>query len=204
MVSTIKTTMPNAGYRLVKGALLTQGHRVQWDRVRASMHRVDTLGVLSRLTLTPLSFLEALMASPERVRADHGVENFGVAELMLTVRGPNSRSFISGKTLNGCGEMSGWQSPASSTLSCTHWRMKGIWIPATVPIYYVATMCSCHGLQIPYIDWEASGHLHEEHSGIVVPVTRSPLNDQQMEHLNANIDPIGTLDRRTAYTTLAE
>ena len=50
MVSTIKTTMPNSGYRLVKGALLTHGHRVQWDRVRASMHRVDTHGVLSRLT----------------------------------------------------------------------------------------------------------------------------------------------------------
>ena len=45
-------------------------------------------------------------------------------------------------------------------------------------------------LQIPYIDWEASGHLREEHSGIVVPVTRSPLSDQQMEHLNANIDPM--------------
>lgn len=49
-VSDIKSRMPNSGYRMVRGTLQAMGHRVQWDRVRASMHRVDTLGVLSRLT----------------------------------------------------------------------------------------------------------------------------------------------------------
>lgn len=50
MVSEIKLRMPHAGYRIVKGTLLAEGHRVQWNRVRASMHRVDTMGVLSRMT----------------------------------------------------------------------------------------------------------------------------------------------------------
>ncbi len=26
------------------------GHRVQWERIRASMHRVDSAGIISRLT----------------------------------------------------------------------------------------------------------------------------------------------------------
>ncbi|KAF6721536.1 hypothetical protein FQA47_002180 [Oryzias melastigma] len=42
--------MPNAGYRLVKGTLKAQGHHLGWDRVKASMHRVDSLGILSRMT----------------------------------------------------------------------------------------------------------------------------------------------------------
>lgn len=50
LVTEIKTSMPDAGYRMVRGALLAQGHRVQWDRVCASMHRVDSVGVLSRMT----------------------------------------------------------------------------------------------------------------------------------------------------------
>ncbi|MEQ2253860.1 hypothetical protein ILYODFUR_036894 [Ilyodon furcidens] len=41
--------MPDAGCRVVKGALLAQGLRAQWDR-DASMHRVDSVGVLSRMT----------------------------------------------------------------------------------------------------------------------------------------------------------
>lgn len=50
LVSEIKSTMPNIGYRVVRGALIAKGHRVQWDRIRASMHRVDGLGVLSRMS----------------------------------------------------------------------------------------------------------------------------------------------------------
>uniref|UniRef100_A0A9J7Y1B1 Integrase core domain-containing protein n=1 Tax=Cyprinus carpio carpio TaxID=630221 RepID=A0A9J7Y1B1_CYPCA len=50
LITGIKSTMPDAGCRVVKGALLAQGHRVQWDRVYASMHRVDSVGVLSRMT----------------------------------------------------------------------------------------------------------------------------------------------------------
>uniref|UniRef100_A0A0F8BAR9 Integrase core domain-containing protein n=1 Tax=Larimichthys crocea TaxID=215358 RepID=A0A0F8BAR9_LARCR len=49
IVSEIKTRMPHAGYRMMKGALEAEGHKVQWDRIRASLHRVDTLGVYSRM-----------------------------------------------------------------------------------------------------------------------------------------------------------
>lgn len=35
---------------MVKGRLKSMGIHVQWRRVPASMHRVDSLGILSRLT----------------------------------------------------------------------------------------------------------------------------------------------------------
>ncbi|XP_076858392.1 uncharacterized protein LOC143512217 isoform X1 [Brachyhypopomus gauderio] len=49
VVRSIKSRMPHAGYRLVKGELLARGHRVQWDRVKATMHRVDGAGILARM-----------------------------------------------------------------------------------------------------------------------------------------------------------
>uniref|UniRef100_A0A3P9LY10 Integrase catalytic domain-containing protein n=1 Tax=Oryzias latipes TaxID=8090 RepID=A0A3P9LY10_ORYLA len=48
-VREIKSRQPNSGYRMMKALLQAQGHRVQYNRVRASMHRVDTSGVLSRM-----------------------------------------------------------------------------------------------------------------------------------------------------------
>ena len=50
LITTIKSAMPDAGYSVVRGALLAKGHRVQWERVYASMHRVDSVGVLARMT----------------------------------------------------------------------------------------------------------------------------------------------------------
>ncbi|CAL8270224.1 unnamed protein product [Arctogadus glacialis] len=41
---------PNAGYRRMIGLLTARGQRVQWNSVRASMHRVDTAGIVSRMT----------------------------------------------------------------------------------------------------------------------------------------------------------
>ncbi len=45
----IKTRMPHAGYRLVKGSLQAMGHRVTWRRVKMSLQHVDGAGVLSRM-----------------------------------------------------------------------------------------------------------------------------------------------------------
>lgn len=49
IVRTIKEDMPAAGYRMVRGRLMSLGMRVQWQRIAASMHRVDSVGILSRL-----------------------------------------------------------------------------------------------------------------------------------------------------------
>ncbi|XP_051805333.1 uncharacterized protein LOC127534365 isoform X3 [Acanthochromis polyacanthus] len=48
-VREIKSRQPNSGYRMMKALLQARGLRVQYDRVRASMHRVDTTGVISRM-----------------------------------------------------------------------------------------------------------------------------------------------------------
>ncbi|XP_061913860.1 uncharacterized protein LOC133656989 [Entelurus aequoreus] len=50
LVSDIKRDLPNAGYRMVKGRLDSLGHRVPWRRVAACMHRVDSIGIISRLS----------------------------------------------------------------------------------------------------------------------------------------------------------
>lgn len=50
LVSGIKAQMPHSGYSLVMGRLRSLGHRVQWSRMKAAMHRVDAVGILSRMT----------------------------------------------------------------------------------------------------------------------------------------------------------
>uniref|UniRef100_A0AAQ4PLG5 Mitogen-activated protein kinase 8 interacting protein 1a n=1 Tax=Gasterosteus aculeatus aculeatus TaxID=481459 RepID=A0AAQ4PLG5_GASAC len=48
--TSIKSQMPNAGYRMVQGHLVSMGLRIQWWRMMASMHRVDAAGIFLRLT----------------------------------------------------------------------------------------------------------------------------------------------------------
>ncbi|XP_048874043.1 uncharacterized protein LOC125745333 [Brienomyrus brachyistius] len=50
LVSSVKNDLPNAGYRMVRGRLQSMGYRVRWRRVAASMHRVDSMGIISRLS----------------------------------------------------------------------------------------------------------------------------------------------------------
>ncbi|KAI7808213.1 hypothetical protein IRJ41_025651 [Triplophysa rosa] len=50
VISAIKSQMPNAGYRMVQGHLVSMGLRVQWRRMMASMHRVDAVGIFARIT----------------------------------------------------------------------------------------------------------------------------------------------------------
>lgn len=50
LVHTILSQNPNAGYRRMIGLLKARGHRVQWTKVRASMHRVDTAGIVARIS----------------------------------------------------------------------------------------------------------------------------------------------------------
>lgn len=50
LVQGIKHEMPTAGYRMVKGRLRSMGIHIQWRRVATSLHHVDSLGILSRLS----------------------------------------------------------------------------------------------------------------------------------------------------------
>ncbi|MED6253267.1 hypothetical protein ATANTOWER_025531 [Ataeniobius toweri] len=49
LVRSIKAKTPNIGYRMTKGILQSMSHRVQWNRVSASVHRVDSVGVVKRM-----------------------------------------------------------------------------------------------------------------------------------------------------------
>lgn len=49
LVSTIKTSSPHSGYKMMRGHLKALGHRVQWSRVWDSMNRVDSAGILARM-----------------------------------------------------------------------------------------------------------------------------------------------------------
>lgn len=48
IVAELQHTYPNSGYRLLKGHLAALGHRVQENRIRDSLRRVDPIGVMSR------------------------------------------------------------------------------------------------------------------------------------------------------------
>ena len=48
IVSSIYTEFPNCRIRRMKGFLLARGIRIQWERVRASLWRVDPEGILLR------------------------------------------------------------------------------------------------------------------------------------------------------------
>ena len=50
IISVVKAQMPNAGYRMVQGHLVSMGIRVQGWRMMASMHRVDAAGIFMRMT----------------------------------------------------------------------------------------------------------------------------------------------------------
>uniref|UniRef100_A0A8C5E0U3 Integrase core domain-containing protein n=1 Tax=Gouania willdenowi TaxID=441366 RepID=A0A8C5E0U3_GOUWI len=138
LITATKSTMPDAGYRAVRGAL----HRVQWDRLYASMHRVDSGGRTCRIVdhielgycivrlvhclyfnfkynfiifggIDGYSGKVGLFIIKDQTAAnvlsnifyfraigDHGGENVGVAELMFTVRGTDTNSFIAGKSVH--------------------------------------------------------------------------------------------------------
>ena len=48
VIVSILKDFPNSGYKKVKGFLLSRGHRIQENKIRESMRRVDPEGVLLR------------------------------------------------------------------------------------------------------------------------------------------------------------
>ncbi|KAG9277697.1 hypothetical protein AMEX_G7728, partial [Astyanax mexicanus] len=200
-VSRIKETMPHAGYRLVKGALEAQRHRVQWDRVKASMHRVDSLGILSRMTRLGCiirrtysvpcpKYLVHIDTNHKLIRicADQGGENVGVARLMLTVRGPDSGSFIAGKSAQpgrlwrdlwmGVTKVfrEGWDNHALRTEQ--NLTPNQLW--------------EVGQLQNPIANPEVihCGYVNNSDFGVNLPQLDCPLTLQQPEQLREYIDPL--------------
>lgn len=49
LVRSVKMRLPHIGYRMMKGELQAMGHRVTWEQVSSSMHRVDSAGILERM-----------------------------------------------------------------------------------------------------------------------------------------------------------
>ncbi|KAJ4942909.1 hypothetical protein JOQ06_005421 [Pogonophryne albipinna] len=224
--------MPDAGYSVVRGALLTKGHRVQWERVYASMHRVDSVGVLARMTRmgcvvrrtytvpypkymvhidtnhelirynfvifggidgysrkimymkiadnnradTHLCFFNEAVNEHGfslRVRGDLGGENVGVAQLMFSVRGTDSNSFIAGKSVHN-------QWTEQNLTPNQLWQVGQHLNPVADP----------EGSLIPEIQWEESGNTNEHHTGVNVPTLNFPLSDLEIMQLQDNIDPL--------------
>ncbi|KAL0964268.1 hypothetical protein UPYG_G00321540 [Umbra pygmaea] len=81
-VRSIKSRMPHAGYRLVKGELLARGHRVQWHRVKATMYRVDGAGILARMIqlgfVAPRSYCVPSPLSLVHVDTNHKLIRFNI------------------------------------------------------------------------------------------------------------------------------
>ena len=48
LVSEIYREFPNCGIRMLKGFLIVRGMRLQWERVRSSLWRIDPEGILLR------------------------------------------------------------------------------------------------------------------------------------------------------------
>lgn len=48
-VSELISRQPNSGYLMMKALLKVRGYSVQYERVRASMHRFDTIAVINRM-----------------------------------------------------------------------------------------------------------------------------------------------------------
>uniref|UniRef100_A0A3B5AAB7 Integrase core domain-containing protein n=1 Tax=Stegastes partitus TaxID=144197 RepID=A0A3B5AAB7_9TELE len=108
-VQSIKSRITNAGYRMVKGCLQADGHRVQWDRIKESMHRVN-LGCIARRTYSvqgpclmlisiTFFFFISLKIIYLMCLENYGIENVSLAETMFTVKGAGRESFIAGQSV---------------------------------------------------------------------------------------------------------
>lgn len=122
----IMTVTPGIGQTRMLGALHSRGIRVQGWKVREMMRELDPVGTALRWRGTICRrkynvrcpnalwhidgnhkmirwrFVNACQTYglPSRVRSDHGLENMGVAQMMLECRGVNRGSMITGSSVH--------------------------------------------------------------------------------------------------------
>ncbi|KAF6721775.1 hypothetical protein FQA47_019198, partial [Oryzias melastigma] len=216
IISSLKSHMPNAGYRMVHGHLISMGLHVQWWRMKASMHRVDAAGIFSRLTEVGCVVRKcySVRGPLSLVHIDTNHKLIRVERLWRDVwTAVTSKHYDVLHTL----EENGLLDISDATLL---FGVHYIFLPRLqADLDMFAKGCNNHplrteggvtpeqlwhighiqdldeserleDLQEPGVDWEGVVLQEDPDSGVVVPEVECPLNKETLEVLTRSINPL--------------
>ncbi|KAF3842704.1 hypothetical protein F7725_001553 [Dissostichus mawsoni] len=193
-VRDIKSRQPHSGYRMMKALLQAQGLRVQYDRVRASLH-----------VLTPSDYNIVIFGGidgfsrKDRETMERHVDSC-YSHLMLYTTSKKGFLNIGNATLLFCCHYvilprlqddldtfrSGWANHPKRTEG--HVTPNQLWELGRIH-HPIPVSDNMEGVDIPQIEWENRGFAPDGHSSVIVPDTESPLTDGQMAALREAVDP---------------
>ncbi|KAI7809339.1 hypothetical protein IRJ41_005736 [Triplophysa rosa] len=216
VISAIKSQMPNAGYRMVQGHLVSMGLRVQWRRMMASMHRVDTVGIFARITQLgcvvrrsysvrgPLSLVHIdtnhKLIRIERLWRDvwmavtskyydvlHSLVEDGLLDISNILHiFAVHYIFLPRIKVDLDSFIGGWNDHPLRTAG--NLTPEQMWLLGD--LQHLEEQESLQELQDPGIDWE-SAVLQEDPTGaVVVPEIECPLDEQSFDDLQRDINPL--------------